>query len=309
MTRALLAAVLFHSLAALIQPENGDDPYRGMRLAAGDSHQHAATLTMIEREAKDPPVPGFPEGLHEHGSSADAFDAMRGGGYDWGSVSHHDTNHPGRLANICLEPTSAKYAWWLLRVSHLGFPDATGAPGSSVTPRSNEALALSKIATWRTVEGEGGFLAFSGREFTNYAFTPKGVDSREGGHKIVILPGETRGLCAAGRTLAGDEYCRDEYRLYRWLATSSSPQGVLIQAHPGVAEAMDLRPLHPRNARGGLSDTFVQGIEVSSSKRDPQWEGSYQRMLRSGYRVSRSDSRRDVAGQARRARARRCAGS
>ena len=48
---------------------------------------------------------------------------------------------------------------------------------------------------------------------------------------------------------------------------------------------MDLRPLHPRHAPGGLSDAFVQGVEVSSSKNDPQWEGSYQRMLRSGYRV------------------------
>jgi hypothetical protein len=193
-TRALLAAV-FRSLAALVG-RAADGQYQA-DLTAGDSHQHAATLSMLERDARDPPVPGFEAGLHEHGSSAEAYDALRGGGYDWGSVSHHDTNHPGRLANICLEPTSAKYAWWLLRVSHLGFPDATGAPGSSVTPRSNEALALSKIATWRTVEGEGGFLALSGREFTNYAFTPKGVDSREGGHKILVLSGETPGSAPA----------------------------------------------------------------------------------------------------------------
>ena len=285
MTRALLAAVLCHSLAALIQPENADDPYRGMSLAAGDSHQHAATYSMLERVAKDPPSPGFADGLHEHGSSADAYDAMRRGGYDWGSVSHHDTNHPGQMANICINPASEKYRWWLRHVSKAGFPDVTGPAGSSVSPPSNEALALAKVGTSKTVEGEGGFLALTGREFTNFAFTPKGVGPREGGHKIVILPGETRGLCASDGQLAGDEYCRDEFRLYRWLATSSAPQGVLIQAHPGSADEMDLRPLHPRNAPGGFSDAFVQGVEVSSAKQDPQWEGSYQRMLRSGYRV------------------------
>ena len=87
---------------------------------------------MIEREARDPPVPGFPEGLHEHGSSAEAFDAMRAGGYDWGSVSHHDTNYPGQLANICIDPSSAKFRWWQLRVSEAGFPDATGPTGATV---------------------------------------------------------------------------------------------------------------------------------------------------------------------------------
>ncbi len=285
MTRTLLAAVLYHSLAALIPPENADDPYRGMSLSAGDSHQHAATYSMLEREERDPPVPGFVDGLHEHGSSADAYDAMRGGGYDWGSVSHHDTNHPGQMANICIDPSSAKYVWWQQRVAPAGFPDAAGPTGASVNPPSNEALALSRVASAHTVEGEGGFLALSGREFTNYAFTPTGVGPREGGHKLVVLPAETDGLCAADGRLAGDEYCRDEFRLYRWLANSGAQRGVLIQAHPGAADAMDLRPLHPRNAPGGFSDAFVQGVEVSSSKNDPQWEGSYQRMLRSGYRV------------------------
>jgi hypothetical protein len=189
------------------------------------------------------------------------------------------------MANVCIDPSSAKYEWWQKWVSPAGFPDATGPAGTAVSPPSNEALALSRVGTAQTVEGGGGFLALTGREFTNYAFTPKGVGPREGGHKIVVLPGETNGLCTADGRLAGDEYCRDEYRLYRWLATSSVPQGVLIQAHPGDAKEMDLRPLHPRNAPGGFSDAFVQGVEVSSSKNDPQWEASYQRMLRSGYRV------------------------
>jgi hypothetical protein len=285
MTGILLAAVLSHSLAALIPPVDPGDPYLGMSLSAGDSHQHAATISMLEREARDPPVPGFVKGLHEHGSSADAFDAMRGGGYDWGSVSHHDTNHPGQMANICIDPSSVKFRWWLKFMTPAGFADAAGPAGTIVNPPSNEALALSRVASAHTVEGVGGFLALAGREFTNYAFTPKGVGPREGGHKIVILPGETNGMCVMDGRLVGDEYCRSEYRLYRWLATSTVPQGVLIQAHPGDADAMDLRPLHPRNAPGGLSDAFVQGVEVSSSKNDPQWEASYQRLLRSGYRV------------------------
>ncbi len=267
MTRSVLAAVLCRTLAALIEPTSSDDPYRSMTLVAGDGHQHAATFFMLERDARDPPAPGFPGGLHEHGSSADAYDAMRAAGYDWGSVSHHDTNHPGQIANLCIDAASAKYLWWLEHVSRAGFPDVSGPTGAAVWQPSNEALAL------------------SGREITNYAFTPEGVGPREAGHKVVILPGETRGLCAGDGLLAGDEYCRDEYRLYRWLATSGLPQGVLIQAHPGDADTLDLRPLHPRNAPGGFSDAFVQGVEVSSGKRDPQWEASYQRMLRSGYRV------------------------
>lgn len=265
--------------------DDSPDPYARMILIAGDSHQHAATLWMIERLAKEPPVPGFTGGLHENGSSADAYDAMRAGGYDWGSVSHHDTNFPGQIANISIDPRSAKYRWWIQNVSKAGFPDATGGTGASVTPASNEALALSRVATSKSVEGNAGFLALTGREFTNFAFTQKGVGSREGGHKIVILPGETWGLCSADGDLGGDEYCADEYRLYRWLAGSSTPQGILIQAHPGPSDQMDLRPLHPRNAPGGFSDAFVSGIEVSSAKRDPEWEENYQRVLRTGYRV------------------------
>ncbi len=263
----------------------GGDAYAGMSLVAGDSHQHAATLWMIERLEREPPVPGFPGGLHESGSSFDAYDAMRATGYEWGSLSHHDTNFPGERANICLDTASEKYRWWSMNVTPAGFPDAMAKDGAILSPRSNEALALSRLATSKTVEGEGGFLALTGREFTNYAFTQKGVASREGGHKVVILPGETRGMCADDGWLAGDEYCADEYRLYRWLATSSRPQGALIQAHPGAADAMDLRPLHPANAPGGFSDAFVQGVEVGSGKRDPEWEASYQRMLRAGYRV------------------------
>ncbi len=277
-----VAIVLLLPLAPL---DERADPYAGMSLVAGDSHQHAATFWMLERLAKDPPVPGFGNELHEHGSSAAAFEAMRAGGYDWGSVSHHDTNHPGQLANIGLDRESPRYSWWLDRVSRAGFPDATRASGAAVSPPWNEALALSKVGTAKTIEGNGGFLALTGREFTNFAFTPKGVGPREGGHKILVLPGETRGLCAGDGQLAGDEYCADEYRLYRWLASASTPQGVLIQAHPGSAEAMDLRPLHPLHAPGGFSDAFLQGIEVSSGKQDPEWESSYQRMLRLGYRV------------------------
>lgn len=282
---AALALQLLLAIAATARADELPDAYAGMSLAAGDSHQHAATLWMIERLQREPPVPGFPGGLHENGSSADAYDALRDAGYEWGSLSHHDTNHPGLIANVCIETASEKYRWWSMNVTPAGFPDAMAADGAVLDPRANEALALSRLATSKTAEGPGGFLALTGREFTNYAFTPKGVGPREGGHKIVILPAETLGLCAEDGRLRGDEYCADEFRLYRWLATSSLPQGVLIQAHPGAADAMDLRPLHPRNSPGGFSDAFVQGIEVSSGKRDPEWEPSYQRTLRLGYRV------------------------
>ena len=245
---------------------------------AGDSHQHAATLFMIERQAKDPPVPGFGLYLHENGSTADAFAELRAGGYDWGSVANHDTSQPRRRANVCIEPSSAKYQWWVREVSAAGFPGAADLP-------SNEALALSRIAGAATSEGHGGFLAFSGREFTNDNFTPTGVGPRENGHKIVIIPGETRGLCVADGTLKGDEYCKDELRLFRWALGAGTPQPAILQAHPGDAAKLDLRPLHPKNAPGGFSDQFVFGIEIGNALDGPRWEPAYQRALQLGYRL------------------------
>lgn len=244
---------------------------------AGDSHQHAATLFMIERQAQDPPTPGFGRYLHENGSSADALAALRAGGYDWGSVSNHDVSQYGRRANVCIEPASAKYQWWVRNVSPDGFPGAD--------PPSNEASALARLASAATVEGEGGFLAFSGREFTNVNFTPTGVGPRENGHKIVIIPGETHGLCVADGTLSGDEYCKDELQLFRWALGAGSPQPVIVQAHPGDAAKLDLRPLHPQNAPGGFSDQFVVGIEVGNAFDGPRWEPAYQRALQLGYRL------------------------
>ena len=271
--------------AAQARAAEGDEPYAKLLLLAGDSHQHAATLYMIQRQAKQPPVPGFGPNLHENASAADALDAMRKGGYDWGSISHHDTNHPGQLANVCIDPASGKYQWWIKNVSAAGFPDATSQSGSAVSPPSNEALALSKVADAKNAEGPGGFLALSGREFTNVNFTPTGVGPREAGHKIVVLPRDTTGMCTADGLLAGDEYCRDESHLYTWIAGQRGPRPVLIQAHPGAPESMDLRPFHPVNAPGGFSDQFVEGIEVSSNHQDPQWEPAYQRALHLGYRL------------------------
>lgn len=231
---------------------------------------------MIERQKLDPPVPGFGRWLHENGSSADALAALRAGGYDWGSLSHHDTN-PNQRANVCLEPESAKFRWWVREVSAQGFPGAE--------PPANEAVALSRLAAAATTEGDGGFLAFDGREFTNANFTPIGVGAREGGHKIAIVPGETAGLCAADGTRNGDEYCRSEYALYRWTLLAGDPQPALVQAHPGSADALDLRPLHPRNAPGGFSDQFVVGLEVGNGFDGLRWEPAYQRALQLGYRL------------------------
>jgi hypothetical protein len=284
MRRAALAALCLALAAGTARAQEADDPYAGLVPLAGDSHQHAPTLYMVERQEKQPPVPPFGKYLHENGSAAAAYDGMRKGGYDWGSVSHHDTNAPGRIANVCIDETSDKWAWWQQKVNARGFPDATH-PGGAVSPPSNEALALSKLAASKTLEGDGGFLAFTGREFTNVNFTPIGVGAREGGHKIVIVPGETTGLCSSDPLLHGDEYCRDEYQLYRWVAAQSDPKPVLIQAHPGDPSAMKLLPVHPKNAPGGFSDQFVEGIEVSSQNQDPQWEGAYQRALLQGYRL------------------------
>ena len=277
-----LAALL--GMVTRARAADGDDPYASLIPLAGDSHQHAATLYLSERQAKDPPT-YFGKYLHENSTPAQAYDMLRKGGYDWGSLSYHDTNFPGRIANVCIDPASEKYQWWVRKSSAKGFPDATSHKGAAVDPPSNEALALSKVAESKNVEGPGGFLAFSGREFTNVNFFPTGVGPREGGHKILVIPGETSGLCTADGLLHGDEYCADELHLYRWIASQPDPKPVLIQAHPGGPGSMDLRPLQPKNAPGGFSDQFVEGIEVSSQNQDPQWEPAYQRALHLGYRL------------------------
>jgi len=270
LSRALAALAAFALLGAA-------DPYDGLVPLAGDAHQHAPTLFMVERQKLDPPVPGFGRYLHENGSSAAALAALRAAGYDWGSLSHHDLGLRGRHANVCLEPTSPKYRWWIREVDPNGFPGAD--------PPWNEAVALSRLADAATVEGEGGFLAFDGREFTNSNFTPIGVGAREAGHKIVIVPSGTRGLCAADGTRNGNEYCKSEWALFRWALRAGEPRPVIVQAHPGAAEAMDLRPLHPRNAPGGFSDQFVFGIEVGNQVEGLRWEPAYQRALHLGYRL------------------------
>jgi hypothetical protein len=281
---AALALVVLLCGVTRARADDGGDAYADLTPLAGDSHQHAATLYLLERQTKDPPT-YFGKDLHEHSSAAEAYDLMRKGGFDWGSLSHHDTNFPGRIANVCIDPASEKYQWWVRKVSAKGFPDATSDKGAAVDPPSNEALALSKIATSKTVEGDGGFLALTGREFTNYNFFPSGVGPRENGHKILVIPGETSGLCTADGLLHGDEYCADEFHLYRWIAEQPDPKPVLIQAHPGAPDSMDLRPLHPKNAPGGFTDQFVEGVEIASENLDPQWEIPYQRVLHLGYRV------------------------
>jgi hypothetical protein len=280
---APLVAALWLVLPTL-RAHADDDPYAKLVPLAGDSHQHAATLYMIQRQAKQPPVPGFGQYLHENCSASDVYDELRKGGYDWGSLSHHDTNHPGLLANICIDPASAKYQWWIANVSPSGFPDATKS-GAAVSPPSNEALALSRVADSKNVEGKGGFLAFTGREFTNVNFNASSVAAREAGHKVVILPRDTTGMCTADGLLMGDEYCKDEAHLYLWIASQRPPWPVLIQAHPGPAESLNLSPFHPKNAPGGFTDQFIEGMEVSSKNQDPQWEPAYQRALHLGYRL------------------------
>jgi hypothetical protein len=274
-TRAALVLVLWSG--ALFASAGPNDPYLGMDVVAGEAHQHAQTLYMSKRFELENYVPGFGDTPHEIGGAAVAYDALRRGGYDWGSVSHHDTNHPTLAANICIDSASDKWTWWRTRVSSAGFPGAN--------PAWNEAMALSRLATSKTVEGANGFLAFTGREFTNVGLTPDGVTARHGGHKVVILPTETQGMCASDGMLRGDEYCQSEYQMYRWMASDPLGQGIVIQAHPGLAPNMDLRPVHPKNAPGGFSDAFVQGVEVSSGMQDPQYEPNYQRMLQLGLRV------------------------
>jgi hypothetical protein len=301
------AALVTASLASVSRAQE-TDPFAALTPAAGDSHQHGGELYTYMRSLLDPnglAAEGaycYPVGCtapHEGGFAAGAYTLMRDEGYDWGSVSHHDTNSPGARGVIAMQQQSVKWIWWRDHVDANGFWIAGNPFLGYVTPKWSEARALSTVGAQFSTST---FLGLPGREFTTY--DAQGVPitgvipARTIGHKIVIMPGPNDGMCAeraigTSNNLNGDESCDSEYEMYRWLQTQvvpganpadlSEPRGIVIMAHPSYG-TFDISPLNPVVSPGGISDAFVQGIEVGSQWTAPLWEPQFRQAMKAGLR-------------------------
>ncbi|MCP4006390.1 MAG: hypothetical protein GY725_19600 [bacterium] len=261
--------------------------YQTLTLAAGDVHQHAFSAYSAAIMASDTC------GAHQYGVPDAVYDAMASGGYDWGNIAHHTHLLSG-------DPNSPGYSWWIDPNNSFSVPDPRFA-GYSFEPNPNgffdyvsgqslvapanpwsEPMSMSSAANSRN--NPGTFVAFSGREFTTQVGSISGSDAGEGGHKTVIIPGDTDRVC--GPILQGtppvivndSQFCHSEYDLFLWAHENNA---IIVQAHPGNMNAV---PLHPITAPGGFSDDFVQGIELGNSHR-AKWEDSYQEALQKGYRL------------------------
>ncbi len=291
---ALALAVAFASIASTASAQS---PYSGLQPIAGDAHQHSGSLLnhfqahqhLTGQESACPHAFGDPIGLFDHHHSV---------GYDFAILSHHDRAPNGGLTG---DPdgrgvggNEGAYQWWTDPASQPildsgGNPVVTPDPaglrdydlGGYVSPPWNEAASLSTAAEARN-DPAGGFLALSGREYTNSSSMAEGPLAGEGGHKIAVLPGLSDRICGRLRGWQGDFHeCEDEGELYRWVHDEG---GVLIQAHPRWGWINGMTPFHPVTAPAGMSDIFVHGVEVAQAG-FIEWEDAFQRALQHGYRV------------------------
>jgi len=296
----LLCGLAVVGALALAAPLRAQSAYQGLAPVAGDSHQHAGSLignfAAYKRQA------GLATACpHEFGDPVRVFQRLRETGYDWGSLALHDrATHGGMTADPfgrgALGSNPDAYAWWTdpastPLVASDGtppiVPDPAGLPdllsGGTVAPPWNEPLSLSGAAELAD-DPAGGFVAFAGREYTtNDAPSPPelGEAPKRGGHKVVVLGAPTDRICGP---LAPDDqgpaHVCDETDLYDWVHGLG---GVILQAHPKQWQSGVPTRWHPATARGGLTDLFVQGVEVGSPG-TLAWENSYQLALRNGYR-------------------------
>ena len=281
-------------------PLRAQSAYQDLVPVAGESHQHAGSLignfVAYKRQAGLASV--CP---HEFGAPVQVFQALRQVGYDWGSLAYHDrATHGGMTGDPfgqgALGSNPGAYAWWTdpsstPLVASDGtppiVPDPAGLPdyvnGGAVAPGWNEALSLSSAADVAN-DPAGGFVAFAGREYTtNDDDTPPelGQAPKMGGHKVVMLGAPTDRICGPLEPDdQGPANVCDETDLYDWVHGLG---GSIIQAHPAQWLAGLPTRWHPGTARGGLTDLFVQGVEVANPA-NLSWEGAFQIALRNGYR-------------------------
>jgi hypothetical protein len=290
-----LASALLAPVPALAQ-----SAYAGLEPVAGDAHQHAGSLlgNFAARKKLLEPALACP---HEFGNPLLVFQVQRGAGYDWGSIAHHDRATDGGMTGDphgrgVFGTHGGAYAWWTDPASTPLVPGDGTAPvapspgglpdyvtGGVVSPGWNEARSLSSAAE-KANDPAGGFVAFSGREYTtdNPPSPPDlGQAPKRGGHKVVLLPGPSDLICGPLEpNEQGPANACDETDLYAWVARAG---GAIIQAHPSQWTAGAFTRWHPGSARGGLSDAFVQGAELGNQS-GLYWENAFQIALRNGYR-------------------------
>jgi|GEM_PF-6805675 len=282
MGRSLLAfAAAVLATVGLGADVRAQGSFTGLTPVAGDEHHHAGTLKEnflvheIQRGASNWECP------HEFGRPLDLYDRSQANGYDWLLLSQHDFSLTG-------DPDSDAYEWWTkpgaTPVLKNGAPYVVPHPdglhdhvaGGAVVPPWSEVLSLSTAATLKN-STTSSFVAMQGREYTPASGVPPAPFG--GGHKIVILPGETDRICGAYDNAGPANRC-DETDLYRWVWQQG---GVIVQAHPGNWKPGMVR-WHPTTARSGMADLFVQGVEIGN-RVGMWWEGSYQTALGNGYRL------------------------
>jgi len=290
-----VASALLSGSAALAQ-----SAYAGLSAVGGDSHQHAGSLLahFVAYRKQAGLAYSCP---HNFGDPLAVYAAQRSAGYDWSSLAHHDRATDGGMTGdphgySVFGSLPGAYQWWtdpsstplvLSDGSPPIVPDPDGLPdydnGGTVSPGWNEALSLSSAAEAAN-DPAGGFVAFAGREYTTTSPSSPpdlGQGPKQGGHKVVVLPGVTDTICGP---LAPNEQGRpndcDETELYDWVDDEG---GILIQAHPSQWLSGTFTRWHPGTARGGLTDVFVQGAEVASAS-SLSWENAFQVALQNGYR-------------------------
>jgi len=287
-----LVAVVVLGTASLAQ-----SAYDGLTPVAGDDHQHAGSLisNYVAWRKQNGTSAVCP---HDFGRPTRVFDLHREAGYDWSVIAHHDratdggmTGDPDGSGPEETESIGAYSAWWAnpaatpLRLADgtpFITPNPAGLPdhvtGGTVTPGWNEALSLSSAAELKN-RPEEGFVAFAGREFTTDE--PRAVSDQpgQGGHKVVLLPGPSDRICGPLGGHQGASNDCDETELYRWV---HAQDGIIIQAHPGSWAGVS--PWHPATARAGVSDLFVEGVEIGRNT-GIDWEHAFEYALQRGYRL------------------------
>lgn len=298
--RGALRALLFFVCLPLLAPSGeGGCGATGPRLVplAGDTHHHAGSLIseFVAYQKRAGLSTACP---HDFGKPLHVYDRNQAAGYDWLVIAHHDrATHGGMTGDphgtAVFKSHPGAYTWWTdprsapLRLRDgtlLSDPNPLGLPnyvtGGVVAPGWSEARSLASAAQ-RKNAAAGNFVAFAGREFTtndNEAFSAL---SGYGGHKVAVLPGMTDRICGYLGTAQGRANDCDETGLYDWVYQQG---GVIIQAHPGDWSIGTNYTWHPAYRPAGLSDLFVQGVEVGSPG-GLLWEHGYQQALARGYRV------------------------